>query len=430
MTGMKKLDEPHATRSGPRSEPAQPRADAAGVDRYFDANGSTPLHPLALEAGLPYLAQVCGNPGAAHPSGQAAKQAIEAAREVVASAIGARASEITFTSGGTESNNTVVFGVAPRAGRGHFVVSAIEHKSVLAALEVLEARGHAVTRVAPHRDGAVRVRDVEAALRADTVLVSVMTANNETGIVQPAREIGALCRARGVRFHADAVCTFGKLPVDVRELGCDYLSIGAHKVYAPKGVGVLYARAGAPLAPLIHGCGQQDGRRAGTENTFGVVAFARAVELLQRGALSPAEPYEKLREDLWRGLQARVPGVRKNGQGACLPNTLNVCFPRVSGADLQRELGARGFSVLASATPSHVLLAMGLDETEARGSVRFSLSRATTSESVALLLAAIEDVWRARGGASAGAAHGGGHLSERAAAAEAAVARASRGGQP
>lgn len=382
--------------------------DPVDPDLYFDVNGSTPVHEKVLEAAWPFLADAYGNPSAAHPSGLRARAAIDAARETIAAALGARPQEIWFTSGGTESNNWAVSSSVPRsvigahgelvpASRAHVVVSAIEHKSVLSAAAELERAGHEVTRIAPDASGAVRVRDVEAAIRPTTRLVSVMVANNETGIVQPAREIGALCRARGIRFHTDAVCAFGKLPVDVRELSCDLLSLAAHKVYAPKGVGVLYVRQGVELPPLIVGCGQQDGMRAGSENAFGVVAFARAVELLQRGALSPERPIESLREDLWRGLQQRFPGCRRNGQGASLPNTLNVCFPGRVGGELQRALGERGISIsagsaTATSTPSHVLVAMGLSDADARASVRFSLGRATTPASIRALLAAMEEV--------------------------------------
>ena len=352
---------------------------------------------MVARVALESLTDVFGNAAAPHAAGLAARSSIERAREQVAVALGARPSEITFTSGGTESNNWAFYGAAARREHGHVVVSAIEHKSVLRSAERLEAQGFEVTRVMPRSTGAIHLRDVQAALRDDTFLVSVMLANNETGVVQPAREIASLCRRRGILFHTDAVCVIGKLPVDVRELGCDLLSLSAHKVYAPKGAGVLFVRDGVELDPLIVGCGQQDGRRSGSENTAGAVAFGAALELMRRGELEPAEPYEALRLALWRGIEDLCPDAEQNGEGAVLPNTLSVYFPGRSAAELQSALSELGFSVSAGAaagtgTASHVLLSMGLVEGRARGSLRFSLGRSTDAASIAGLLDALEQV--------------------------------------
>jgi cysteine desulfurase len=365
-------------------------------DLHFDFNGSTPVDPAVLAEALPFLSHEFANPSASHAAGRRARAAIDAAKVVIAASIGAHTDEIRFTSGGTESNNWALFGSVPRRENAHVVVSAIEHKSVLSAADELERLGHAVTRVAPDANGAVRARDVEAALRRDTALVSVMWANNETGVVQPVHEIAASCRARGVRFHTDAVCTYGKLDVDVASLGCDLLSIASHKVYAPKGLGVLYVRRGVELRPFVWGCGQQDGTRGGTENPFTIVALARAAANIRAERAAGAGRIESLRDELWRGIAARFPRATRNGSGTQLPNTLNVRFPGRSGADLQASLSARGIAVSAGAagtgaTPSHVLVAMGHSAEAARESLRFSLGTPTTRASIDALLFALED---------------------------------------
>lgn len=364
-------------------------------DLYFDFNGSTPVEPTVLAAALPYLTREFANPSASHAAGRRARAAIDAARATIAASIGAAADEIRFTSGGTESNNWALFGSVPRGQNAHFVVSALEHRSVLAAADELERLGHAVTRIAPDPSGAVRVRDVEMALRPATTLVSVMCANNETGVVQPVREIAIACRARSVRFHTDAVCTYGKLDVDVAELGCDLLSLASHKVYAPKGLGVLYVRRGVEIRPMVWGCGQQNGTRGGTEDPFTIVALARAAEIVRAERAATARQVEALRDELWTGIARRFPRATRNGAGTLLPNTLNVRFPGRSSAELQSALSARGIAVSAGAagagaTPSHVLCAMGLSADVARESLRFSLGATTTRASVVALLAALE----------------------------------------
>jgi cysteine desulfurase len=352
-----------------------------------------------------------GNASAGHPEGRRARQAIDAARCAVARILGAEEGEVWFTSGGTESNNWALAGAAlARAGeRRHLVVSPIEHKSVLRAAEALVARGFELTVLPAGTSGAVQVADVERALRPDTSLVALMLANNETGVLQPVREVASLCRERGVLLHCDAVAAVGKVPVDVRALGCDLLSLSGHKLYAPKGVGLLYVRRGAfsegtperqacgqaapALPPLIHGCGQQAGMRSGTENTAGIVALARAFERLEEGAYDH-QRLERLRDRLWAGLQVLEPACQRNGTGACLPNTLSVAFPGHSGASLQQALGRLGFSVAAGAAAtngaaSHVLLAMGLGEERARSTLRFSLGAFHQEADVERLLEAV-----------------------------------------
>ncbi|MBK7874849.1 MAG: cysteine desulfurase [Planctomycetes bacterium] len=378
------------------------------ADLYFDYNGSTPVHPEVRRVALELHEREFGNASAAHPEGRRARERIDRARAVVARALHAAPDEIFLTSGGTESNNWALQGSVPREGRRHVLVSAIEHKSVLATARALEAAGAMLTVVPVDRSGRVRLDAVEAALRADTALVSLMHANNETGVLQPVHEVGALCRARGVRFHVDAVCALGRERLDVDRLECDLLSLSSHKLYAPKGTGILYVRRGTELRPLVHGCGQQCGMRGGTENTPGIAAFARALELLEASAFPPPAALAALRDELWERIVARFPAARQNGAGPRLANTLNVCFPGHRAFEVQEALGALGISVsagaaAATAAPSHVLLAMGLSEDDARASVRFSLGSGTTRESLAQLVAALESVLRAETVSSPGA---------------------------
>lgn len=368
---------------------------------YLDYNGSTPVDPEVARAFRRWIEGGFGNPSAAHPEGRRAKAAVEDARATIAGALGARPGEVWFTSGGTESNNWAIASSArvhaERTGApGHVVVSAIEHKSVLRSAEALRRDGVEVSLVAPGADGAVRLEDVRAALRDDTFLVALMLANNETGVLQPAAEVGALCRERGVRFLCDAVCAVGKVPVDVARLGCDLLSLSSHKFYAPKGSGVLYVREGVELPPLVHGCGQQDGMRSGTENAPGVVAFGRAFERMAEGAFDPA-PIAAARDRLWESLRAAIPGCVRNGEGPCLPNTLSVAFPGASSDRLQAELGERGYSVAAGAAatngaPSHVLSAMGLGDERARSTLRFTLGAGTTDRALSGLVEALAEL--------------------------------------
>lgn len=364
----------------------------ADAETYLDCNGSTPVHPAVVEAVLPFLHGSFANGSAAHPGGLAVRAAIDASRAEAAAALGGSPDELVFTSGGSESNNHALLGVlAARGGGGHLVVTAIEHKSVLATAAWLEMRGVAVTRVAPQRSGAVDPADVERALRPDTALVSVMLANNETGVLQPIEAIARTTRARGIPLHVDAVAALGKVPVDVRALGCDLLSVAAHKLYAPKGAGLLYVRSGVAIEPLVHGCGQQRGTRGGTENTLAAVGFGRALGLLARDELASA-PGEHarvaaLRDDLHARILELVPDAQRNGSGPSLPNTLNVWFPGRPGHALQHALGARGVAVAAGsaatgATPSHVLCAMGASPSRAAESLRFSLGLTTTRASI------------------------------------------------
>ncbi|MEY2783954.1 MAG: hypothetical protein RL277_158 [Planctomycetota bacterium] len=367
------------------------------LDLYFDANGSTPLHPEVLALCQRYLEGLYGNPSARHPAGLAARRGIDAAKASLAVSIGAQPEELWFSSGGTESNNWAVFGAA-EAGRGrHILVSAVEHKAVLMPAEALARRGFEVEQVPVDARGAVSARDLIQRIRRDTALVSLMHANNETGVIQPVEEVGRACRERGVWFHVDAVCTLGKIPVDVRALSCDLLTAASHKVYSPKGCGLMYIRKGVTLPAFVHGCGHQGGMRGGTENALPIVGLARAMELYREGRLIDAAALTALRDALWSGLEAGIPGVQRNGAGPLLPNTLNVYFPGQAGHALQAQLGERGISVATAAgagaaAPSHVLLAMGCPDERARASLRFSLGAKTSEESIRVLVESLVEL--------------------------------------
>ncbi len=362
---------------------------------YFDYNASTPVDERVLEEALKWMREGFANPSSSHPEGARAAAAIALAKERIAAGIGGFAREILFTSGGTEANNWALAGSARAAGRGHIVSSSIEHKSVLSSLRELGRQGFQVSIVAPRSDGALRVEDIAAAIRDDTILVSIMAANNETGAIQPVEAIGEVCRARGVRFHVDGVAALGKRELNVRAIGCDLLSLSGHKLYSMKGCGVLFVREGTALAPLIHGCGQQGGMRGGTENTAGAVAFGCAFERLREGAFGSHQAIGALRAQLFERLKAKFAGLELNGSAAALSNTLNVSFPGADAASLVQRLGARGFSVSAGAAgaggaTSHVLEAMGLVGGRARSSLRLSLGAHSTLNGICSLVEALE----------------------------------------
>jgi cysteine desulfurase len=377
---------PFSTHTGSMSD-----TQSFPVGRYFDHNGSTPLLPSVARLCLDLIQAEWGNSSAPHPVGRNASVLVEEARSKLAASLNASPEEIYFTSGGTEANNWVFFGLAARRKTGHIVISAIEHSSVLEPARELERRGFSLTLVRPREDGAVHLRDIQAALREDTFLVSVMWANNETGVCQPVREIASLCRKRGVLFHCDAVAAMGKLPIDMCDVECDMLSISAHKFHAPKGVGALYLRKGVEITPLHFGCGHQQGLRSGTENTVGVVAMAAAAELVLSDAPARQSFTEARRQQLWNGIRDLLPEAERNGGGGMLPNTLNVHFPSIPAKLLQNELALSGFSVAAGASaskgsPSHVLIAMGLSPERATSSIRFSLGSETSVADIEDLL--------------------------------------------
>jgi cysteine desulfurase len=378
---------------------------------YLDHNATTPVDPAVFAAMRPYLETEFGNPSSSHAYGQAAHRAVEHARRQVAELLGADPAEIVFTGGGSEADNLAICGVAfSQWDRGrHIVTTAVEHPAVLNTCRYLQRRhGFAVTVLPVDRTGLVDPDDVRRALRDDTILVSVMHAQNEVGTVQPVAEIAAAARERGIAFHTDAAQSVGKVPVPVQGLGVDLLAVAGHKIYAPKGVGALYVRSGLTLEPLIHGAGHEDGRRAGTENVAGIVGLGKACALARKHLNEEASRLQDLRDELWRQLAEAVPGLRLHGHpDRRLPNTLNVGIPGVAGADLLAAApgiaASTGSACHARRTePSGVLLAMGLGPAEALAAVRLSLGRFTTEEDVGkaadLLIAAATTLGQTRRG--------------------------------
>lgn len=359
---------------------------------YLDNNATTPLDPTVLEAMLPYLRDHFGNPSSVHQFGQAARKAVDHAREVVAGVLHAHPEEIIFTSGGTEADNTALLGAAAalRSRGRHVVTGAAEHPAVLRAAEALEQRGFDVTYLRPASDGTIAPEAVLESVQDDTVLVSLMTANNETGVCFPVQEIGPALRERGIVFHTDAVQAVGKIPVDVKAWQVDLLSLSAHKFHGPKGVGALYVRRGTPLEPYLMGGGQERGLRGGTHNTAGIVGLGRALELAEESLELMAGPVQRLRDRLEQGLQERIPESVVNGSPAHrLPHVSNLSFPGAHGESLMISLDLEGVAVSTGAAchsgttaPSHVLVSMGLPENRIQSAIRFSLSRFTTEREI------------------------------------------------
>ncbi len=359
---------------------------------YLDFNATTPVAPEVREAMLTALDTAWANPSSAHPPGRRARRAVEEARARVAALLGCDPDEIVFTSGGTESDNAAIVGVAEalRARGRHLVVSGVEHAAVEEACRWLEGRGWEVTRVGVNPRGLVEPADLERAIRSDTVLVSVIHAQNETGVLQPIAEIARITRARGALFHTDAAQSVGKVPVDVRALGCDLLTVAGHKLYGPKGVGALYVRRGTPLAPFLRGAPHEGGRRAGTENVHGIVGLGAASDLASRELEERRRRMEFLRDRLETALLEALPEAVVNGAGAPrLPNTLSIAIP---GADVNELLEAmEGIAASPGAAchagksePSRILLAMGVPAELARGTLRLTAGRTTTEEEVDL----------------------------------------------
>lgn len=368
---------------------------------YADYAATTPLRKCALRAMLPYLETLCGNPSSLHAAGQRAARALTDARERVAATLNASPAEITFTSGGSEADNQALRSAAylgAKEGKKHIVSTAFEHHAVLRTLDALRREGFDVTLVNVPEDGIVRVEDVAAALREDTCLVSVMYANNEIGTIQPVAELGALCRARGVLFHTDAVQAAGHLPVDVRAQKIDLLSLSAHKFGGPRGVGALYARRGVRLASLIEGGAQERGKRAGTEDVASIVGMAAALEAASAEREAAAARLIPLRDRLIAGLSA-IDGAMLNGDPRRrLPNNVNFCFAGVEGATLVLLLDQKGVCASSGSAcaagapdPSHVLLAIGRPHTLALGSLRLTLGDDATEAEIDYLIGAVRE---------------------------------------
>jgi cysteine desulfurase len=397
---------------------------------YLDYNATTPVEPEVLDAMLPYFSREFGNAASIHTPGQRARASVETAREQVAALIGARAQEIVFTSGGTESDNHAVFGAVnalisapfPSSGKrdtapphravishlNHIITSTVEHEAVLNACEALEKQGVQVTYLPADHNGRVDPESVRRAIqtgRADpnspekavppsTTLITIMHANNELGTVQPLEEIGRIAAEADVCFHTDAVQSVGKVPIDVNDLQVDLLSLSGHKFYGPKGIGALYVRGGTRLRQLLYGGHHQRGFRPGTENVAGIVGLGKASEIARKSLAEDAPRVSALRDKLEQGLLTRVPHSRVNGGAAPrTPNTTNLGFPGIEGEALLIALDLKGLACSTGAAcssgavePSHVLTAIGLPPEEARASLRFSLGRHTTEKEIEFAL--------------------------------------------
>ena len=373
---------------------------------YLDNNATTPLLTDVFEAMRPYFCEEFGNASSIHHHGQRTRAAVEQARESVAALLGCRASEIVFTSGGTEADNLVLAGLV-RAG-DHIITSSIEHHAVLLACKHLEDAGVELTVLPVDGRCLVDPDDVRRALRTNTKLISVMMANNKTGVLQPMEEIGKLAAEAGVSFHTDAVQAAGKVAIEVNRIGCHALSISGHKVHAPQGVGALYVRKGTQIQPLFYGGRHERSRRAGTENVPGIVGLGKAAQLakaaLERGEGQKEGPKEDqkmvvLRDRLQQGILAQVEDAGVNGDGAPrVPNTTNIRFDHIDGEAMVIALDLKGLAVSTGAAcssgaiePSHVLLAMGLRPDQARASIRFSLGKQTTEADIDMALALVPE---------------------------------------
>jgi cysteine desulfurase len=369
---------------------------------YLDHNASTPVHPEVVAEMLPYFGDVFGNPSSVHGFGRDAREGVDTARERIARFLGTNPEEIVFTSGGTESDNFGVKGLAAARGRGHIITSQIEHHAVLRTCQWLESQGFTVTYLPVDQYGMVDPDDLRRALRPDTIAVSIMHANSEVGTIQPVAAIGAITRERGIPFHVDAVQTLGKIPFDVHALGIDVMSFSAHKIYGPKGVAGLYVRKGTRMVSVQHGGDHERRRRAGTENVPGIVGFGKALEVRGREMASEAERLRVLRDRLWTGIEARLAEVRLNGHPTeRLPGTNNVMFRHVESESIVLGLDLKGVALSAGSActsghvePSHVLVAMGVSLDWAMGAVRFSLGRSTTAEEIDYVIECAEPIVR------------------------------------
>jgi cysteine desulfurase len=379
---------------------------------YLDYNATTPVDPQVLDAMLPYFSADFANASSIHTPGQRARAAVETAREQVAALIGARPQEIVFTSGGTESDNHAIFGVlnshvaqpilavhssSAKTTAPHIITTTTEHEAVLNACQAAETQGVSISYLSVDREGRVDPESVRHAIRPETILITVMQANNELGTVQPLEEIGRIAKKHKIYFHTDAVQSAGKIPIDVNALNVDLLSLSGHKLYAPKGVGALYVRNGTRLRQLLYGGHHQRGFRPGTENVAGIVGLGKAAELARNSLASNARQVSTLRDKLECGLAERVQQVHVNGGSAPrTPNTTNIMFAGIDGEAMVIALDLKGLACSVGAAcssgavePSHVLTAIGLSQKEAKSSLRFSLGRFTTQSEIDFALEAI-----------------------------------------
>lgn len=363
---------------------------------YFDHNATTPVHEEVIEAMLPFLKQEWGNPSSIHWAGRAPKKAVEEARDKVAALFNCTPAEIIFTSSGTEGDNHAIKGLAyARKDKGnHIITTKVEHPAVLNTCKQLAKEGFDITYLGVDSGGLISIDELEKAITPKTILISVMYANNETGVISPVKEAAEAAKKRGVAFHTDAVQAAGKLPIDLSKLNIDIMAISGHKLYGPKGIGALYVKRGTRLVPLIHGGHHERNRRGGTENVAGIVALGKACEIAARDMEKEAAHLNALKARLEKGLTERVPHITVNGHPEKrLPNTSNVSFEFVEGESLLLNLDMKGIAASSgsactsgSLEPSHVLLALGVPVENSHGSVRFSLGRANTAEDVDFLL--------------------------------------------
>lgn len=369
---------------------------------YLDHNATTPLDPRVLEAMKPYLTEAFGNASSPHHYGRLAKQALEESRQIVAKAIGAKPEEIIFTGGGTEADNLALRGVAHRKGKGHIITSSIEHHAVMRTCNVLEKAGFTVTYLPVDSQGRVDPDDVRKSIRKDTILISVMYANNETGVTEPVAEVGRIAREYSIPFHCDAIQAVGKIAVDLRELCTDLLSLSSHKIYGPKGIGALVIRDGIELSPILTGGHHERGLRAGTENISGIVGFAHALRI----ALEEIDAYQtrvsalrdKLESELLDGIgQVEIHGINAER----LPHTSSISFASVEAESILLHLDLKGIAASSGSActigepePSHVLLAMGISPELAQGSIRISLGRENKGEEVDYTVNVLKDTVR------------------------------------
>ncbi|MCI9231524.1 MAG: cysteine desulfurase NifS [Lachnospiraceae bacterium] len=369
---------------------------------YLDNAATTRTAPEVVEAMIPYFTEMYGNPSAIYSLGSAGKKAINEARRTIAGAVGAKPEEIYFTAGGTEADNWAVKAAAESRGAEgkHIITTKIEHHAVLHTCAYLEKKGYEVTYLDVDGDGLVDVRALKAAIRPDTILISVMFANNEIGTIEPIREIGSLAREHGILFHTDAVQAFGQIPIDVEEMNIDMLSASAHKLNGPKGTGMLYIRSDVKIRSFVHGGAQERNRRAGTENVPGIVGFAAAVRRAQRIMEEKARKERELRDYLIGRIESEIPYCRLNGhREKRLPGNANISFRFIEGESLLIMLDMRGVCASSgsactsgSLDPSHVLLAIGLKHEEAHGSLRMTLSEENTKEELDQVVGHLKEI--------------------------------------
>ncbi len=369
---------------------------------YMDHSATSPVDPEVFEAMKPYFTDSFGNASTLYSLGREGKMAMESAREEVASIIGAEPKEVIFTSGGTESDNIAILGTVYKLKKkgNHIITSDIEHPAVDETCKYLEKNGYTVTYLPVYKDGIVKVSDLENAITEETILITIMHANNEIGTIQPIAEIGTIAKDKGIVFHTDAVQTVGKIPVDVKELNVDLLSLSSHKLYGPKGVGALYVRKGVRLEPIMHGGGHERGIRPGTENVPGIVGLGKACSIAQENLDNDAKLLTLLRNRLINGVLEQNEDSYLNGHRTKrLPNNANFRFTGIEGESLILHLDSKGIAASTGSAcsstklePSHVLMAIGLKEVEAHGSLRISLGHENTEEDIDFAITAIKDV--------------------------------------